>query len=207
MEDFPSNRRKDREPPREPRAEKVASGRRRRRPLGKQFRNVFFSGDARSAIEYTVLEVAIPEAKNLMVDFFVAGLERWILGERRPRGRGSSPYGQITNYNQYSRGPMRDDRPPMSAATRMMSRQARARHDFGEIVLESRRDADEVIDRMYDILSKYGEVSVADLLELVGIESTYVDKNWGWTDLRGTHIGRPRGGGYSLELPTPESLK
>src|SRR3954454_10116741 len=94
------------------------------------------------------------------------------------------------------------DRPPPAS----MSRRARARHDFDEIVLESRGEAEEVIDRMYDLLSRYDSVSVADMYELTGIQSAHTDQKWGWTDLRGSTVTRTRAGGYLLDLPEPQPL-
>jgi hypothetical protein len=213
MEQFPPNSRKERVGAREPsQVAQVTSGtaRRRRRPLGKQFKSTFFSGDARGAVEYMFFEIAIPEFKNMLVDAVSAGFERLVQGDRGPRRRRpgfmSSYVGNMTNYGGVSRGMQRpDDRPPMP--NRMVSRQARARHDFGEILLETRQDAEEVLDRMYDILAKHNEVQVSDLYALTGMESTHVDTKWGWTDLHGSKVGRIRGGGYILELPEPEILK
>jgi hypothetical protein len=87
----------------------------------------------------------------------------------------------------------------------VMSRQARARHDFDEIVLESRTEAEEVIDRLFDLVSRYESATVADLYELVGLASSHTDHKWGWTDLRGAGVSRVRGG-YLLDLPDPHPL-
>jgi hypothetical protein len=212
MEQFPPNSRKERASTREPnRVEQVTSNaRRRRRPVGKQFKSVFFGGDARTAVEYMVFEIAVPEIKAMFVDTLSSGLERWILGDRGSRRRGMSPYayGSHTNYGGISRGPMRSGpETGHPAMPRMMSRQARVRNDFGEIILDKRQDAEEVLDRMYDMLSKYNEVTVADLYALTGMQSTHVDTKWGWEDLTNAGVGRLRGGGYILNLPEPEVLK
>ena len=86
-----------------------------------------------------------------------------------------------------------------------MSRQARARHDFDEIVLDSRVEAEAVIDRLFDLVSRYESATVADLYEIVGLSSTHIDHKWGWTDLRGAGVSRIRDG-YLLDLPEPHSL-
>lgn len=86
-----------------------------------------------------------------------------------------------------------------------MSRQARSRHDFDEVVLTSRTEAEEVIDRLFEVVSRYGTATVADLYELVGITGTHTDNKWGWTDLRGAGVSRVRGG-YLLDLPEPQPL-
>jgi hypothetical protein len=86
-----------------------------------------------------------------------------------------------------------------------LSREARAKHNFDEIVLNSRVEAEEVIDRLYDVVSRYESASVADLYELVGLSSTHTDHKWGWTDIRGAGVQRVRDG-YLLDLPSPEPL-
>jgi hypothetical protein len=88
---------------------------------------------------------------------------------------------------------------------RVMSRQARARHNFDEIVLDDRAEAEEVIDRLFDLVSRYESASVADLYELVGLASSHTDHKWGWSDLHGAGVSRIRGG-YLLDLPEPEPL-
>lgn len=80
------------------------------------------------------------------------------------------------------------------------------RHAFDQIIIGSRQEAEEVLDRMYDLISRYDAASVADLYELTGIESAHSDYKWGWDNLRGSSVGRVKGGGYLLELPEPVSL-
>jgi hypothetical protein len=86
-----------------------------------------------------------------------------------------------------------------------MSQRGRAKHDFDEIVLDQRAEAEEVIDRLYDVVSRYEQATVADLYDLVGLSSTHTDHKWGWTDLRGSGVSRIRDG-YLLDLPDPEPL-
>jgi len=88
----------------------------------------------------------------------------------------------------------------------MLSRASRARHDFADIVIPSQREANEVIDRLFDLLSRYGSASVADLYELTGIQSNHTDMKWGWTELPGARAARLRDGTYLLELPEPQPL-
>lgn len=81
-----------------------------------------------------------------------------------------------------------------------MSRQARAAHDFDEIVLETRGDAEIVIEKLRDTLAQYDVVTVADLYDLVGITGSFTDNKWGWYNLRDARVSPVRGG-YLLDLP------
>jgi hypothetical protein len=89
---------------------------------------------------------------------------------------------------------------------RTLSRGSRARHSFDEIVIQSRPEAEEVLDRLYDLISKYELARVSDLYSLTGFESSHTDYKWGWTELTGSGVSRVRSGGYLLDLPEPEPL-
>lgn len=179
----------------------VSSGAvRRKKSLRKQFSETFVAGDAKTAIRYVAFEVLLPAAKDMVVDSFTQGIEKLIFGDSRRRGSTtpmSGPTGYVS-YNRYSRG-------QSSGPSRAISRQARARHNFDEIVLDDRVEAEEVIDKLFELVSQYESATVADLYELVGLSSTHTDHKWGWTDLHGAGVSRIRGG-YLLDLPEPEPL-
>lgn len=177
---------------------------RKRRSLRKQFSETFVAGDLRGAVSYVLLDVLLPAAKDMVVEAGSQGIERLIFGETRRRGlRG--PQAGATGYVQYNRmsGPTVASR--ISGPARAMSRAARSRFNFDEIVIESRTEAEEVIDQILEVVSRYGQATVADLYELVGINSTHTDHRWGWVDLHGAGVSRIRGG-YLLDLPEPEPL-
>jgi hypothetical protein len=205
--DFPSNSDASRNQPEDKKIERVISGeaRRKKPSIGKRFKDTFIAGTVRSTVSYVALDVLLPMAKDTVVEVVEQGITKLIFGDgRRRRGSmppPSGPTGYI-NYSRYSSGPMGDR---MSSASRAMSRRARAAHDFDEIVLDSRTEAEEVIDRLYDLVSRYESASVADLYELVGLGSSHTDHKWGWTDLRGAGVSRIRDG-YLLDLPDPDPL-
>lgn len=180
----------------------VSSGAvRRKRSLRKQFKETFVSGDARTAIHYVLFDVLLPAAKDMVVEAGSQGIEKLIFGDSRRRGSTppqTGPYGNIA-YHRYS------SQSRFTGPQRAMSRASRARHNFDEIVLDERGEAEEVIDRLFDVVNRYESASVADLYELVGLASTHTDQKWGWTDLTGAGVSRVRGG-YLLDLPDPEPL-
>lgn len=172
---------------------------RRKKGLGKQFKKTFFGGDARSALSYMVYNVLIPAAKEALADAGEQGIRQLIFGEtRRQRSAPQSGPGGFVSYNRYAMG--QGQQKP-----RTLSPRGRARHDFDEIVLDTRQEAEEAIDRMFDLVGQYGSATVSDLYELVGIQSTHADQKWGWEELRGAGVSRVRGG-YLLDLPDPEPL-
>lgn len=215
MEEFPGNSRRVLKPTEkkekttpEKKIERVVESEvvRRRKPLGKRFLETFAGGDAKSVLGYVMMDVLLPAAKDTIADAVSQGIERMLFGEVRSTSRrtghrptgGSSGY---VSYNRYTSGnpAMRREEP------RSVSSRARARHDFDEIILATRVEAEEVIDRLFDLVSRYESATVADLYELVGVSGNYTDDKWGWTDLRGAGVTRVRNG-YLLDLPKPENL-
>jgi hypothetical protein len=174
---------------------------RRKKPLRKKFSEVFIAGSAKTAIGYALWEVLLPAAKDTVVEVITQGVEKLFFGDSRRRGS-LPPQSGPTGYVSYNRYSMQSR---MSSPQRVMSRQARARHDFDEIVLESRTEAEEVIDRLYEVISRYESATVADLYQLVGLSSSHTDHKWGWTDIRGAGVSRSRDG-YVLDLPEPIPL-
>lgn len=205
MENFPPNSSKARVRD-EPKIERVTSAEpgRRRKGLGRQFKETFVVGDMKSMWHYMLLEVAIPAVQDLLIDAFQGGVERLIRGENaRPRRGVASSYGKVGHVAYNRMGGPNTAHPPQQ---KVLSRRSRSRMEFDEIIIPSRQEAEEVIDRMFDILSRYGSVSVANLYELTGVQGAHTDHKWGWTELRGARAVRLRQGGYLLDLPEPEAF-
>lgn len=205
MDAYPPNSRRAAQAPsaQEPKLiERVttAEAHKRKQGLGKQFKKTFIGGDARTTVSYVFFSVMLPAAQDMFLNTMTEGLERYIRGDRgsrrpRPMSSGYSNLGHV-DYNRMSRTP----------PARQMSPQSRQSHNFGDIHVESRIEANNVLDGMYSLLSKYEVVTVADLYALTGISGTHVDHKWGWTDLRGSSVRRTRAGDHILDFPDPEYL-
>lgn len=200
---YPSNSHKERETPTTPpkKVEKVVTGEvvTRKRPLGRRIVETFAGEDVHSVGGYILFEVALPALKTMISDMASQGVERLLFGEVRRsssihRGPGYSNYTSYNRMHASSRERERREEP------RPMSHRARASHDFGEIVLASRVEADDVLDRLSELIERYDVATVSDLYELVGITGSFTDDKWGWTDLRGSEIRRVRDG-FLLMLP------
>jgi len=181
----------------------------RRRPLMRRFAETFIAEDSSSVGRYILFEVLIPAAKDLMSDLVKETVDRTLFGGGRSGRvragyRSSTPGGHVS-YNRYSSGgsnspPWRrdDDRPGIS-------RNGRRAHNFDEIVLDTRAEANEVLDHMYELLSRYEQVTVSDLYDLVGLDAKFTDEKWGWRELQGSRAVRVHEG-YVLDLPKTEQL-
>ena len=220
MDDYPSNSQRDKPnhkkpEPEDKKIERVVEGVvvRRKASLFKRTLKLFGFGDIKGVGEFVLHTILIPAAKDTTSEAFTSGLERIIHGESRPYNRRSSSrnYGRDDNYynygNRYNTGggsSNKRDR-DRDEPERNVSRRARASHDFDEIILSSRHEANEVIEQLCEVISKFDDVSVADLYAMVNIKSDYPDRQWGWTNLRDAGVTKVRGG-YLLDLPKPEPI-
>jgi hypothetical protein len=200
-ESFPSNSRKKRDKSKgdEKKVDKVITGsvKKQKRGLGKKVADVILEDDTKSVGNYVVYDVLIPAAKTMLSDMITGAVEMFLFGEKRgsrTRREGGRSY---TSYGSYYRSSNRDRD---FRREREISRSGRARHDFDELILETRGEAEEVLSHLVDLVEDYGMATVADLYDLVGITSNYTDDKYGWTNLHTASVSRVRGG-YLISLP------
>src|ERR1044072_77134 len=177
--------------------------------LGQRFKSTFFGGDAKQTAKDVWASVIVPMMQNTLLDAIQQGSERMIGGQvrTRPSMGGTIPnllaLGHHAYKKMYSNGPMPANN--ASPLQQMQSRQQRATHDFSNFVVANRARADPVGDRMHDLLSRDGAVTVADFMDLLSEPADYTMQKWGWVDLRGTQIVRvPQG--FLIALPRPVPL-
>lgn len=163
-----------------------------------KFADVFVSEDACNVKNYILTDIIIPAVKNIISDTITNSIDMLLYGESGRRGRSSS---SRVSYNASYRNyyDQRDDR-FRGRDTGYSS------YNYDEIILPTYGEAEEVLDKMSEILKDYGMVRVADLYELVGISGSYTDNAYGWTDMRNARSERVRGGGYLIKLPRPQRL-
>lgn len=196
---YPGNSKKPKqEAPEKAPVEKVITGEvRRKQGLLRKVFGDFIADDSSTVIGYVVTEVLVPAAKNAISDAVSQGIERMLFGDAKPRSGGNRP--SYTSYSTRFTSPRQTEQRPS------LSRQARATHDFSDIILASRSDAEEVLDRLRDLISQYEVATVNDLYDLVGLTGEFTDDKWGWTDLRTASVRVVRGG-YLLNLPRTQSI-
>lgn len=174
----------------------------RKKPLGKRFVETFFGGQAKDAVNYSIFEVLIPAARDMLLDAVNGGLERLVKGSDTRRG--ISRPGVARQYFSYDRVATRPGfRPDPREA---QGRRVREEHDFTDVVFSVRSDAEAVIDRMFDRINEYNEVTLAYVKKLVGETANFTDQSWGWTDIRGSHVERIGPDQYIVVLPKTEHL-
>ena len=176
----------------------VAKARVKRESTARKVVGEIIKEDARSVGETVLWDVVIPTVKNLISDTVTRGIESMLYGDSRPRSRNN-----YSDYSGYSRPKGSRDR-PVERRERRSARQAEPERN--EIIFDTRSDANDVIDRMSDIIDQYGQASLADLNALIGASSNFIDDNWGWTDMGSFNVRQVRDG-FMLMHDEPQSLK
>lgn len=80
------------------------------------------------------------------------------------------------------------------------SRYTNTVYEYENVVFEDYSDAKDVLDNMYECLSRFEKVTAFDVYDLAGVATNATDRNYGWTDLRGVRI-MPVNEGWIIDLP------
>lgn len=153
--------------------------------------DVFISEDVKNVKDYALMEVIVPAVKKLIVDIVTDGVNMIFYGGTAHK---SSSSASKVSYNRfYDR---KDDGRRQNDSHRTLSG-----YSYDDISLETRAEAEEVVSRMIELIDTYGEVSVADLYDLVGVTGEYTDNRYGWTNLSRAQVIRTRDNRYLIDLP------
>ena len=190
--------------------EKVVSGKAvvKKKGAAKKVEEALLADDAKTVKSYLLWDVLIPAIKDTLSDLVKKGIDALLFGEERRsdpsyvKRNGSASYVSYSSY--YNRG--RDSR----ERDRYRSRADRSRYrgrgaNFDDIVYEHRADAEDVLEHLVELTMMYGIASVADFYELSGLDTNYMDNQFGWDELSEACVHRTRDG-YILDLPTPIKL-
>lgn len=180
----------------------------RKKSLGRKISETFKGDDAKSIGQFILFDVVIPKTKDIISDAANEFIQRSLYGgnANRPVASNGNNRGRNTAYNRIyvspNASPSSEDR---YGSGRQVSAQARATHNFRDIILGDRGQAEEVLDGLLSVIDQYGTVSVADFYEMVGTTGEFTDQKWGWKDLGSARVDRVREG-YLLALPKTISL-
>lgn len=188
-----------------PKVEKVINGtaKVKKKSELRKFADNFIAEDAESVKSYVVRDVVIPSVIDLIEDIVVGGIRTLLRGDSGRRdSRDCGRYSGSPSYVNYTRYSDRDDRRRDRDDNR-----SRRGYDQGNVVVNSRADAEAVIEQMDGIMDTYGMVSVADLYDLVGMTANFTDNNYGWTNIRNAKPVRLRDGGWEIQMPKAIPIK
>lgn len=158
----------------------------------------FILKDVDSVKSYVISSVVIPAVKDILYDTITSGLSMLLSGDGGYRGRRSSYEYDSHPYQRYYK-----DKNKRSSKSRTPDRTDRYSND--NVILDSRVEAEEVLEVLNEYIDEFGMVSLLEFYESVGKTSNYTDSKYGWFDLRSASISRTREG-YLIKLPRPVLL-
>lgn len=169
-------------------------------PLGRRIRAAFTGDDARGIGDYLLFEVALPAIKTTIYDLVTAGANRALFGQGSGVPGANNRRPGVVNYNRISSSIQSGNEP------RTLSASDKAHHNFDNIILSTRQEAELVLSNLIDVVERYDVAAVSDLYELVNVTGSFADDKWGWFDLRGADI-TPVRGGFVLDLPPTKPIR
>lgn len=103
-----------------------------------------------------------------------------------------------TRYSEIYRSKSSPSKPTMTARRTNSTR-------IPEVEFDHRYEAEEILENMRDILDETDSVSVADYFEMIGEDHTFMDRGYGWDNLKMAYVGK-RGSKYVLYLPRVKEI-
>lgn len=182
----------------EKRVEKVITGTAKiKKNDMRRLADVFISEDVKNVKSYVLMDVLVPTIKKAIVDIVTDGVNMIFFGGAAPR-RGATGASFI-DYSGRS----------TSQSSRVVSStpSVRSRHTYDDVVVPTRADAERVLKYMYDLVREYGQASILDLYDAVGVTREFTDCKYGWTmdNIRDAEILRVSDG-YWVKMPKAVSL-
>lgn len=162
-----------------------------------EFASAFFEEDIQDVKGYIFKEVFVKGVKDIIFEAFRAF---WYPGGGGGRRSGSGVRRAHTSYDSYY-----DDRNVTSYKPVQRAVPRTSSFDIQSIVFDSRKQAQDVLDRMVDDLEKYGRVTVSRLYDYSGLTPPSTSNKFGWYSLNGSEPVTVDDG-YGLRLPKPEQV-
>ena len=204
---FPSNSYSKRdsdnsEEPTRKKTKQVAKGKVRKQGLVKKFARYIIEDTVESARERTLADIVVPGIKTLIFDTATEILDVMLFGGagdalRSSRKRSNSRREGRTSYSRFYED--KDRRSSQRESYRDLP------NDPDDIILDTRREAQNVLEDLDHMIHTYGQASIADFYDLVGVTSDFTDNKYGWTTLRGASI-KPVRDGFLIILPRTRIL-
>lgn len=160
-----------------------------------KLKKAFISEDVPNLKEYIVMDVLIPAARRTISDVITNVTEMLFGGSGKSR---SSISGGVSYRSYYDT--KKDDRHYKNG-----SESSQKKYLCDDVVIPTRGEAEEILERMEECIDTYGRVSVADFYDLADITCEYTDNNYGWKSVRNANIVRVRDG-FVIKFPRVEPI-
>lgn len=180
---------------------KVAQGKVKKQGLIRKFTRYIVEDTIESARERTLADIVVPGVKTLIFDTGTEILDLMLFGgtgeavrgsRRRSEGRRDSRTSYSRYYDEKGRKSSRESYRDLP-------------NDPDDIIMDTRREAQDVLEELDYMIRKYGQASIADFYDIVGVTSEFTDNKYGWTSIRDAGI-KPVRDGFMIILPRTRVL-
>lgn len=173
----------------------VAQGAEKKKSFRERLTDSFLASSGDDIKDRVIFDWIIPGVKNILEDI----VHMLLFGDGVTRDSGRSRGGERRllrkSYDKY-----------YDEDKRKNDSELQNRSKNPELTYPSRAEAQDVLNKMVDILDEYGRVTVKDLYSLSKMSTDFAMSNWGWRDLTGSKP-IPYGNRYLLKLPKSEELR
>ena len=184
-----------------PQVKQVAKGKVRKQSFAKKIARYIIEDSVETAKEKTLGDIIIPGVKTLIFDTLTDMLDIMLFGGNgAPIGRYSGS-NRVKKSSQTSYSKYYDDRKPKNDYRSYRD----APRDPDDIILDTRAQARDALEELDYIIHKYGQASIANFYDIVGVTGEWTDNRYGWTSLRGASI-KPVRDGFMIILPPTRIL-
>lgn len=160
----------------------------------------FIRNDAKDLKRYFLYDVLFPEIRNILMGTIDSFFKSKGISTRRE----SSYYGN-RSYDSYYRSSSGYSS-SYDYGNRNRDRSENRKSDYRDITIRDRGAAEKIIHKMREQIFEYGDASVADLLQFLGLDNDWTDENFGWRNPDDIGL-RSVSGGYKIDAREPISLK
>lgn len=161
----------------------------------------FFAEDAKTVGGHVLESVIFPSLQKLLSDMVKSGIDWLIYGSKGSQMR-SGP-GTVSYSSYYNRG---NTIGVPTYTTPMANKPQNTIYAVNDVIFNDRGEAEEVLLRMKESISRYSMVSVADFYDLIGQRCNHTDQKYGWYNLNTADIIRVSDG-YSIRFPRVQAIE
>lgn len=158
--------------------------------------DVFVEEDLKSVRQSVMKENIIPGVKELISNTLHNAIDLIFFGEsghRKIKKNGYTNYSQIFTAKNTSGVPNKPRRG--------------TRRSYEEVCVETRDEAEDIMNALYDQIEQYGSASIMDLYDFAGLDTTWTDNDYGWDDISEATIIRRAHDEYVIRMPRPIPIK
>lgn len=184
-----------------------------KKSIGRRIKDSFGGQDARSVGMFLLMDVVLPNTRDLLFDLIHEGARRSIYGDQARRSTGPTTLigsvgnkARTTNYSSVTASSFLTGNRTQGDTS--VTRNAGPGFDFSVFVIAEADKAVQIIEEMAAAINQFGYVTVADLydnLEVTG--NGFTDAKFGWDAkaFQSAKAARTREG-WILDLPEPIAI-